>query len=93
MAATEPHRASTLPISRPIRPKFNSRLTSDRLREGSLITTRSFITASTITKDRKSVFREVGLDDDSSDAGSPTETIPSVSTPSIMISGEQGIRF
>ncbi|CAI4217144.1 unnamed protein product [Parascedosporium putredinis] len=70
MSLAEPQRASTLPAPRPVRPKFNSMLTSDRLREGSLIRTQSFMTTGKVKKNRKSVFRELGLDDDLSDASS-----------------------
>ncbi|KAI1846636.1 hypothetical protein JX266_007209 [Neoarthrinium moseri] len=44
------------------RPKFDSKLTSDRLREGSALTKIQMV--SNIRKGRKSVFREVGLMDD-----------------------------
>ncbi|EQK99469.1 hypothetical protein G6O67_002543 [Ophiocordyceps sinensis] len=49
----------------PVRPKFNSHLTSDRLREGAgLYLPPAFRTdRSNIRKDRTSVFKELGLDD------------------------------
>ncbi|EFY88694.1 hypothetical protein MAC_05312 [Metarhizium acridum CQMa 102] len=49
----------------PVRPKFNSRLTSDRLREGAgLYLPPLFQAPSTnIRKGRISVFKETGLDD------------------------------
>jgi len=49
------------PFSPPARPKFNHQYTSDRLREG-LERPLSFSMASNIRKDRKSIFRELGLD-------------------------------
>ncbi|KAK9439179.1 uncharacterized protein G6M90_00g099620 [Metarhizium brunneum] len=49
----------------PVRPKFNSHLTSDRLREGAgLYLPRLFqAPSSNIRKGRISVFKETGLDD------------------------------
>jgi hypothetical protein len=49
----------------PVRPKFNSQLTSDRLREGAgLYLPPLFNAPSTnIRKGRVSVFKELGLDD------------------------------
>ncbi|KAI0406093.1 hypothetical protein F4802DRAFT_613721 [Xylaria palmicola] len=51
------------------RPRFNSQITSDRLEEGS----KSFalLMSGRIRKGRKSVFREIGLDDDAEAAGDP----------------------
>ncbi|OAR02246.1 hypothetical protein LLEC1_07189 [Akanthomyces lecanii] len=49
-----------LPV--PVRPKFNSHITSDRLREGAGLRLPRF--ASNIQKGRTSVFREMGLEDD-----------------------------
>lgn len=49
-----------LPV--PVRPKFNSHITSDRLREGAGLRLPPF--ASNIQKGRTSVFRELGLEDD-----------------------------
>ncbi|KAI1155210.1 hypothetical protein F4825DRAFT_459910 [Nemania diffusa] len=46
----------------PERPRFNSQVTSDRLEEGSKFV--AFPMSSKIRKGRKSVFREIGLDDD-----------------------------
>jgi hypothetical protein len=46
----------------PTRPRFDSKITSDRLREGSGLSPIQMV--SNIKKGRKSVFREVGLDDD-----------------------------
>ncbi|XWW93034.1 hypothetical protein V2A60_000962 [Cordyceps javanica] len=55
--------AGTLPV--PVRPKFNSQLTSDRLREGAGLRLPPFaVRASNIQKGRRSVFREMGLEDD-----------------------------
>lgn len=60
----------------PARPKFNHQYTSDRLREG-LQTPPPFSMASNIRRDRKSIFKELGLDaDDPADvsrAGTPIE--------------------
>lgn len=81
MSLAEPQRASTLPAPRPVRPKFNSMLTSDRLREGSLIRTQSFMTTGKVKKNRKSVFRELGLDDDLSDASSFSQSVSSAQSP------------
>lgn len=47
----------------PIRPKFHHKYTNDRIREGSG-TPPTFSMFSKIKKDRKSVFKELGLDDD-----------------------------
>ncbi|KAK6213689.1 kelch domain-containing protein [Colletotrichum tabaci] len=49
------------------RPRFNSQNTSDRLREGSGLRPPPFSMVSNIKKGRKSVFKELGLDDDFSD--------------------------
>jgi hypothetical protein len=51
---------NTQPIRRP---RFDSKLTSDRLRESST----SFSMASNISKGRKSIFKEMGLSDDESE--------------------------
>ncbi|ATY62294.1 kelch repeat [Cordyceps militaris] len=52
-----------LPV--PVRPKFNSHITSDRLREGAGLRLPPFaLRASNIQKGRTSVFRELGLEDD-----------------------------
>ncbi|KAI0117679.1 hypothetical protein GGR51DRAFT_262715 [Nemania sp. FL0031] len=58
------HSSSELGEQRPSpeRPRFNSQLTSHRLEEGSKLV--SFPMSSNIRKGRKSVFREIGLDDD-----------------------------
>lgn len=48
---------------RPVRPKFHHRCTNDRIREG-FGRPSSFSMSSKITKNRKSVFRELGLDTD-----------------------------
>ncbi|KAM3443552.1 hypothetical protein MY4824_000438 [Beauveria thailandica] len=54
---------SSLPV--PVRPKFNSHITSDRLREGAGLRLPPFaVRVSNIQKDRRSVFRELGLEDD-----------------------------
>ncbi|KAG5982663.1 hypothetical protein E4U55_001545 [Claviceps digitariae] len=49
----------------PVRPKFNSHLTSDRLREGAGLYLPPLFQAlrSNIRKDRVSVFKELDLDD------------------------------
>ncbi|KAF7538370.1 hypothetical protein G7054_g3003 [Neopestalotiopsis clavispora] len=48
----------------PRRPRFDSNITSDRLREGSVVLPSSPMGGSSIKKGRKSVFREIGLVDD-----------------------------
>ncbi|KAM4059578.1 hypothetical protein HRG_011634 [Hirsutella rhossiliensis] len=57
--------ATCSPSGVPVRPKFNSHLTSDRLREGAgLYLPPAFRTGrSNIRKGRTSVFKELGLDD------------------------------
>ncbi|KAL2130363.1 hypothetical protein VTI74DRAFT_6567 [Chaetomium olivicolor] len=52
-----------IPTSCPPRPRFHHRCTNDRIREGSGRPP-SFSMSSKITKGRKSVFRELGLDAD-----------------------------
>ncbi|KAJ6780249.1 hypothetical protein PWT90_10827 [Aphanocladium album] len=55
--------AGGLPV--PVRPKFNSHITSDRLREGAGLRLPPFaVRSSNIQKGRTSVFREMGLEDD-----------------------------
>ncbi|KAG5950516.1 hypothetical protein E4U53_004919 [Claviceps sorghi] len=51
--------------SAPVRPKFNSHVTSDRLREGAGLYLPPLFQnpTSNIRKDRVSVFKELGLDD------------------------------
>ncbi|QPH00062.1 hypothetical protein C2857_003215 [Epichloe festucae Fl1] len=51
--------------SGPVRPKFNSHVTSDRLREGAGLYLPSLFRtpSSNIRKGRVSVFKELGLDD------------------------------
>lgn len=58
------HRSSSTP---PVRPKFNSHITSDRLREGTGLYMTLFKTTSNIQKGRRSVFKEMGLDDEHDD--------------------------
>ncbi|KPM45506.1 hypothetical protein AK830_g1110 [Neonectria ditissima] len=48
----------------PGRPQFNSQLTSDRLRESSSFVSPPFKMGGCIRKGRRSVFKEVGLEDD-----------------------------
>ncbi|KAF4463600.1 ring finger b [Fusarium albosuccineum] len=48
----------------PVRPRFNSLRTSDRLRESSSFFTPPFKMGGNIRKGRRSIFKEVGLDDD-----------------------------
>lgn len=60
-APPDPSRPGSIP---PIRPQFNCHSTSDRLREGSGLRTSPFLMANKLKKDRKSVFKELGLDDD-----------------------------
>lgn len=65
MTSTNTTHASLEPVIleiKPIRPRFDSKLTSDRLREGSAASPIQMV--SNIRKGRKSVFREVGLVDD-----------------------------
>ncbi|RDA83071.1 hypothetical protein CP532_2555 [Ophiocordyceps camponoti-leonardi (nom. inval.)] len=60
------------PSTRPVRPSFNSHLTSDRLREGAgLYLPPPFRTdrASNLRKGRTSVFKEMGLESDEDDGG------------------------
>ncbi|RDA89550.1 hypothetical protein CP533_3759 [Ophiocordyceps camponoti-saundersi (nom. inval.)] len=61
---------TTTTAPRPVRPSFNSHLTSDRLREGAgLYLPPPFRTdrASNLRKGRTSVFKELGLADDEED--------------------------
>lgn len=56
---------SQTPCTGPTRPAFNSRITSDRLREGcSKPLLRQSTTCASLRKDRSSAFKEIGLDDD-----------------------------
>ncbi|KAM5356117.1 hypothetical protein ACJ41O_002763 [Fusarium nematophilum] len=48
----------------PVRPQFNSQRTSDRLRESSTFAEPPFKMGGNIRKGRKSIFKEIGLDDD-----------------------------
>lgn len=57
-SSSDPEISST----RPARPKFHHRCTNDRIREGSGTPPLFFSMTGKIRKDRKSVFREVGLD-------------------------------
>ncbi|KAK4172311.1 hypothetical protein QBC36DRAFT_77088 [Triangularia setosa] len=59
-SSSDPEISST----RPVRPKFHHRCTNDRIREGSGTPSLFFSMTGKIRKDRKSVFREVGLDTD-----------------------------
>ncbi|KAK4169952.1 hypothetical protein QBC43DRAFT_39501 [Cladorrhinum sp. PSN259] len=62
-STSDPEISSTHP--RPVRPKFHHSCTNDRLREGSRFGTPLFLSMSgKIRKDRKSVFKELGLDTD-----------------------------
>lgn len=70
-APPQPQRCNTLPPPRPTRPKFNSMLTSDRLRESYLFRAPAR-TPDPLAKPRRSVFRETGLDD--ADDASPAQT-------------------
>lgn len=72
-ATPEPHRSNTLPSTRPTRPRFNSMLTSDRLRESYLYRPSSRETEAP-RRPRRSVFREIGLDDAASDTSSAMST-------------------
>ncbi|CAM1507116.1 Fc.00g067570.m01.CDS01 [Cosmosporella sp. VM-42] len=63
----------------PVRPRFNSQVTADRLRASSALHTPPFKMGGNIRKGRRSVFKELGLDDDSSNAPSPS--VSAVSTP------------
>lgn len=57
--------ASTSVLPVPVRPKFNSHITSDRLREGAGLRLPAFaVRSSNIQKGRTSVFREMGLEND-----------------------------
>jgi hypothetical protein len=70
------------------RPQFNTHLTSDRLREGSglLRNHQPFSMVSNIRKGRKSIFKELGLDDDFSDDGYGSAT----ASPTSPVHGGQG---
>ncbi|KAI9172123.1 Kelch repeat-containing protein [Paramyrothecium foliicola] len=58
-----------------IRPHFNSQVTSDRLREGSKFWQPPFRMSTNLRKGRRSVFKELGLDDDfTSDSADPRPT-------------------
>lgn len=61
MATLSPPGAS--PVGVPVRPQFNSHITSDRLRVGAGLYTPPFKTGCNIRKGRRSVFKEMGLDD------------------------------
>lgn len=61
-----------IPSCRPVRPKFHHRCTDDRIREG-FGRPPSFSMSSKITRDRKSVFRELGLDTDEPSASYSSE--------------------
>ncbi|KAK4110248.1 hypothetical protein N656DRAFT_285538 [Canariomyces notabilis] len=61
--------------SGPVRPKFHHRHTNDRIREGSRGPS-SFPMASKITKNRKSIFKELGLDTDLPSQSYPNEQSP-----------------
>lgn len=53
--------------SSPVRPRFNSHTTSDRLREGANLQALVSKMTGRIPKGRRSVFTEIGLDDDATD--------------------------
>ena len=90
----DPQRSSSVPP--PIRPQFNSMLTSDRLRVGSGTSTPRFISAGKSTrKERKSIFKELGLDDDDNfgyhQSASPSSSTPiPVVSPPVVSSGTLG---
>ncbi|KAI0423151.1 hypothetical protein F5X98DRAFT_382457 [Xylaria grammica] len=67
------HSTSDLGEQRPRfeRPRFNSQVTSDRLEESSRLM--AFPVSGKIRKGRKSVFREIGLEDDDRDDGENAE--------------------
>ncbi len=63
--APPPHGAPSSTGPHPVRPKFNSHITSDRLREGAGLVLPPFaVRTSNIRKGRTSVFREMGLEED-----------------------------
>lgn len=71
-AATHPPVPGGPPAAAPARPKFNSRVTSDRLREGAGLFLPPLFgpgSSSNIRKGRTSVFRETGLDGDGDGPG------------------------
>ncbi|KAK4226733.1 hypothetical protein QBC38DRAFT_365818 [Podospora fimiseda] len=61
-SSSDPEISLTHP--RPVRPKFHHRCTNDRLREGSQSVLFLSSMSGKIRKDRKSVFKELGLDTD-----------------------------
>jgi len=63
-----------IPLRPPARPNFHHRNTNDRIREGSGRPL-SFHMISKIRKDRKSVFKELGLDSDDQDVSSLNEKV------------------
>ncbi|KAL2173413.1 uncharacterized protein P884DRAFT_288070 [Thermothelomyces heterothallicus CBS 202.75] len=88
MPLAQPPKVSSdpeIPPARPGRPRFHHRCTEDRIREGSR-TPPCFFMAGKITRERKSIFRELGLDTDlpsqrtrsvtSRKFGEPTELAP-----------------
>lgn len=70
--ATHRQDLGNTPSSVPLRPMFNSLVTSDRLREGAGLYLPALFKgpSSNIRKGRVSVFKEIGLYDDPSSAGS-----------------------
>ncbi|KHN95267.1 uncharacterized protein MAM_06771 [Metarhizium album ARSEF 1941] len=66
-AATGTHLQVPGATAAPVRPKFNSHVTSDRLREGAGLYLPPIFqsSSSNIRKGRISVFKETGLDDSS----------------------------
>ncbi|ODA81909.1 hypothetical protein RJ55_00414 [Drechmeria coniospora] len=66
MASSAPthHLQAAVAVFAPVRPTFNSRRTSDRLREGAgLYLPPQFRTNAHLSKGHTSVFKEVGLDE------------------------------
>lgn len=64
----------------PTRPPFNSRRTQDRLREGEGLYAMIFRTDSNLRRGRKSVFKEIGLDDDGDD---DSDSVDASTSPSV----------
>lgn len=58
--------------SAPVRPRFHHQVTSDRLRESSVLRTPPFKMSGNIRKGRRSIFKELGLDDDYADSYTPS---------------------
>lgn len=83
-----------IPLRPPVRPKFHHHNTNDRIREGSGRPL-SVHMIGKIRKDRKSVFKELGLDTDDSDLGFTDERVFGEITglTSPVEKGDRSVRF